>query len=72
MVERERSSLLGVSQSVDVHYYVSKATATDSAQATELFEAIRGHWSVEVLHHCRDVSLQEDRLRTKKTSLAVI
>lgn len=34
-------------------------------KATECYKAIRNHWSVEVCNHIRDVTLKEDRFRTK-------
>ena len=55
----------------EVTCYVSNKKPTNQAQADELFDAIRGHWSVEVMHHKRDVTgppvrLVEDALRTGK------
>lgn len=38
-------------------------------QADELFDAIRGHWSVEVMHHKRDVTFSEDDLRSKEVGV---
>ena len=35
--------------------------------AKEHFGAVRHHWSVEVTNHIRDVTLNEDKFRTKKT-----
>ncbi len=32
----------------------------------ELAEAIRKHWQVETNNHVRDVSLQEDKMPSKK------
>jgi predicted transposase YbfD/YdcC len=32
----------------------------------EISEAIRGHWQVETNNHIRDVTLKEDRMRSKK------
>ena len=46
----------------EISFYVSNGSITDSQ---ELFNAVRGHWSCEVNHHIRDVTLQEDKLRTK-------
>lgn len=42
-------------------------TSLTAAQATpaELADHIRGHWSVEVLHHVRDVSYGEDASRVR-------
>jgi hypothetical protein len=36
-------------------------------RSTELFGAVRGHWSVEASNYVRDVTFKEDNLRTKKT-----
>ena len=36
----------------------------------DLAEAIRKHWSVETNNHVRDVSLQEDKMRSKKEATA--
>jgi predicted transposase YbfD/YdcC len=49
---------------------VSNHTPVNQAQADELFDAIRGHWGVEVMHHKRDVSLSEDDLRTGKAEVS--
>lgn len=68
VVERERLTIKGISESVETHYYVSNAQA--DAHGQELFKAIRGHWSVETRNYCRDVSLQEDRLRTGKEAVS--
>ncbi len=32
---------------------------------------VRGHWSIEVLHHVRDVTLGEDARRTRGASRAL-
>lgn len=34
--------------------------------AQELFAAVRNHWTVETNNYCRDVTLKEDKLRSKK------
>jgi len=46
----------------ETSYYISNQTG----KAQELCAAVRGHWQVEVNNHVRDVTLSEDRLRTKK------
>ena len=66
MRNREKLGVL----SGEVTYYVSNKKPTNQAQADELFDAIRGHWSVEVMHHKRDVSLSEDALRTGKAAVS--
>lgn len=54
----------------ELSYFVSNHTPVNQAQADELFDAIRGHWGVEVMHHKRDVSLSEDDLRTGKAEVS--
>lgn len=65
---REKSGLL----SEEVGYYVSNQSVANQAQADELFDAIRNHWAIEVMHHKRDVSLSEDDLRTGKVAVSRI
>ena len=67
-VVRSRERLGTVSEQVS--YYVSNHKPVDQTQADELFDAIRGHWGVEVMHHKRDVSLSEDNLRTGKVAVS--
>ena len=38
-------------------------------QCKEYFAAIRGHWSVEVNNHIREVTLNEDKLFTTKKGI---
>jgi hypothetical protein len=57
---REKGQLV----SQEVSYYVSNKKPDSQADANDLFDAVRGHWCVEVMHHKRDVSLSEDELRT--------
>ena len=56
--------------SEELSYYVSNQLVDNQAQADKLFDAIRGHWGVEVMHHKRDVSLSEDDLRTGKSAVS--
>jgi len=67
-VVRTRERLGVVSE--ELSYYVSNHRPGNQAQADELFDAIRGHWGVEVMHHKRDVSLSEDDLRTGKVGVS--
>ena len=67
-VVRSRERLGIVSE--ELSYYVSNHTPVNQAQADELFDAIRGHWGIEVMHHKRDVSLSEDDLRTGKAEVS--
>lgn len=58
----------------EIAYYISnqKCLVTNDKNeiedtSTELFGAVRGHWSVEASNHVRDVTFKEDNLKTKKT-----
>jgi phosphoribosyl-ATP pyrophosphohydrolase len=62
-VQRNRINLKTNEESTEIAYYISNGKATEEHG---YFDAIRNHWSVEVSNHIRDVSLQEDQLRTKK------
>ncbi len=48
--------------SVETSYYLTN----EVGNYEELKEAIRKHWQVETNNHIRDVTLKEDRLRSKK------
>jgi len=65
-VKRTRKDLNNNQMSEDVSYYISNEKIKNSL---ECFNAIRNHWSIEVNNHYRDVSLKEDKLRTKKSQL---
>ena len=65
-VERTRVELKAGRQSTETSLYLSNQVVQEAVQARELFVGVRNHWSVEVTNHVRDVSLREDRLRTKK------
>lgn len=56
--------------SEEMHYYVSNQKPLNQAAADELFDAIRGHWVVEVMHYKRDVILSEDDLRTSEAGIS--
>jgi predicted transposase YbfD/YdcC len=62
-VWRERIEQRSGKKSQEVSYYVSN----EEKDYAGLCQAIRGHWQVEVNNHRRDVSLQEDHLRSKKS-----
>jgi predicted transposase YbfD/YdcC len=61
-VKRERIMLKSGQGSLEESYYVTN----DVGNYEELCQAVRGHWAVETNNHIRDVSLREDRLRSKK------
>lgn len=65
-VNRIRTTLKTNESSEEVSYYISNGK---SGNAVEYFEAVRNHWSIEVNNHYRDVSLNEDQFRTKKSPL---
>lgn len=54
-----------IEREVNTDYFLSNKKATIEADAKELFEAVRGHWNVEVNNHIRDVTLKEDKLKSK-------
>lgn len=67
-VIRHRTILSTGEHSEETAYYLSNAKLSESLeQVPEYFAAIRNHWSVEVNNHIRDVSLKEDKFRTKKS-----
>lgn len=71
-VSRSRQNLEGSQISQETCCYVSNALPADQAGADELFDAIRGHWLIEVMHHQRDVTLAEDEMRTEIQSVSRI
>ena len=70
-VERATWHCKTKAQSTEVAYYLSNATVKDASD-TELFTAVRGHWSIETSNHIRDVTLKEDRLKTKEPTIAKV
>lgn len=63
-VGRERIELKSGKTSVEESYYISN----EVGKYEELAEAVRLHWQVETNNHIRDVSLKEDKMRSKKRS----
>ena len=63
-VRRERIELKTNKTSLEESFYMSNEVGTYE----ELAEAVRGHWQVETNNQIRDVSLQEDKMRSKKRS----
>lgn len=61
-VIREREELKSGKSSCEESYYLSN----EMGNYEEMAEAIRKHWSVETNNHIRDVSLKEDKMRSKK------
>lgn len=69
-VVRSRRKLDDSQISQETCYYVTNACPTNQAEAEELFDAIRRHWIVEVIHHYRDVTLAEDGMKTKSQAVS--
>ena len=68
-VERERWIGNTGKESTETDYYISNGPQDENE---DYFTAIREHWSVEVCNHIRDVTFQEDKLKTKKKSVTKI
>lgn len=66
---RNKGKIEFVQQEISTNYFLSNKKVNNEAEARELFEAIRGHWNVEVNNHIRDVTLKEDKLKTKSEPL---
>ena len=62
-VQRNRQRVDGSRLSEEVSYFLSNSQPTSQPEADELFDAIRHHWRVEVMHHVRDVTFAEDGFR---------
>ena len=61
-VRRERIELKTAKTGIEESYYLSN----EVGNYEELAEAVRKHWQVETNNQIRDVSLKEDKLRSKK------
>jgi predicted transposase YbfD/YdcC len=69
VVTRVRQTLAGVETAQTVSYFVTNHAMSSQSEADSFYDAIQGHWSVEVLHYRRDVVLAEDACRSKSSSL---
>jgi len=63
VMDRMTEELKTGNVSAERSYYVSNQPPLGHEQ--ELFDAIRGHWRIESTHYIRDVTLNEDHVRTK-------
>jgi predicted transposase YbfD/YdcC len=61
-VKRERIELKTKKTSLEESYYLSN----EVGKYEELAQAVRKHWQVETNNQIRDVSLKEDKMRSKK------
>ena len=70
-VQRQSVQLNSGMESKEVSYYISNAIVKDK-EDQELFKAVRGHWSIEVSNHIRDVTFKEDHLKTKEPLISQV
>lgn len=63
-VQRERLELKTKKTSVEESFYITN----EIGRYEELAQAVRNHWQVETNNQIRDVSLKEDKMRSKKRS----
>lgn len=61
-VIRRRNEVKSGKKSDETSYYVSN----EVGNYEEIAQAIRRHWQVETNNHIRDITLKEDRMRSKK------
>ncbi|WP_460911196.1 ISAs1 family transposase [Spirosoma areae] len=69
-VKRIRHDLAGSPLSDEVSYFLSNIRPASQSQADDLFDAIRQHWRIEVMHYQRDMTLSEDALRTSNAAVS--
>lgn len=67
-VLRTRTEFKTAKTSSDKALYIANLPVE---QASELFRAVRNHWAVESNNYCRDVTLAEDKLRSKKVLYSI-
>lgn len=69
-VERERYNCKAKTISCETAYYISNEKTQANDTTHELFNAVKDHWNVETNNHIRDVSLNEDALKSKFPELS--
>jgi predicted transposase YbfD/YdcC len=74
LIVMERETTRKQKTTREISYYLSnqKLPETQPSQGQELFNAIRGHWQVESDNWVRDVTFQEDSVRTKSGNQAQV
>ena len=72
VVDRLREEIKSGKVSNERSYYLSNLGYQDNQEASELFDAIRGHWSVESVNWTRDVCLGEDAHRSGKFEVSAV
>jgi predicted transposase YbfD/YdcC len=67
VTERQTVHVATQQRSTETSYYVSNLPLTPEKRPAqvELFNAIRGHWSVEADNYIRDVTFREDDVKTQ-------
>lgn len=70
-VERSSYNCKTKLETQEISYYISNLKRENEI-GNELFEAVRNHWKIETNNYIRDVSLNEDKLRTKLTKVSKI
>lgn len=64
-VDRKRYNRKNELISSETAYYISNNELYQTQADNELLNAVRLHWSIETNNHIRDVTLKEDKLKTK-------
>ena len=74
VMARRTTELATQKRSAEISFYCSNASLDPAAETSpqDLFQAIRGHWGVEANNYIRDVSFQEDNVRTKQANQAQV
>jgi predicted transposase YbfD/YdcC len=74
VMARRTTELATQKRSAEVSFYCTNVAVdpADIARQQELFQAIREHWGVEADNYIRDVSFQEDKVRTKHGNQAQV
>jgi predicted transposase YbfD/YdcC len=74
LIERQTVEIAQQKMSSEVSYYVSnqQVSPEQSSVQSELFTAIRRHWGVESENWIRDVTFNEDNVKTKSADQAHI
>ncbi len=68
VMDRETEEKKSGKESLERSYYISNDTLQDHEK--ELFTAIREHWHIESNHYIRDVTFDEDNVKTKDKNQA--
>jgi len=74
VMARRTTDLATQKRSAEVSFYCANVSLdpTDPVTPPTLFQAIRGHWGIEAGNYIRDVSFQEDKVKTKHGNQAQV